>query len=138
MNKDVSMVRVRHWSDVIQAANTSGIKKKVWCEHNGINLNTFYYWQRRIRDFALAGVLTPAGKLTTCCDDDNEDSIPEFFEISLQHDSLPARTFSKSDVASTVSSSTGISIRCGGLEVDICEGFSRSTLSDVLEVLKNV
>ncbi len=43
MDKSVSMIRIKHWADIVQAANESGMKKNEWCENNGVNLNNFYY-----------------------------------------------------------------------------------------------
>ena len=34
-------------------AEASGLTIKEWCEQNGINSNTYYYYLRRIRDAML-------------------------------------------------------------------------------------
>ena len=48
MDKIISDVRRQQWLDIIQACNASGLIKKAWCEQNGINIKSFYYWQRRL------------------------------------------------------------------------------------------
>ena len=49
MDKITSDVRRQQWLDIIQACNASGLTKKAWCEQNGINIKSFYYWQRQLR-----------------------------------------------------------------------------------------
>lgn len=49
MDKITSDVRHKQWLDIIHACNASGLTRKAWCEQNGINIKTFYYWQRQLR-----------------------------------------------------------------------------------------
>ncbi|MDD6547662.1 MAG: hypothetical protein PUF40_01880 [Blautia massiliensis] len=42
-------MRRQQWLDISQACNASGLTKKAWCEQNGINIKSFYYWQRQLR-----------------------------------------------------------------------------------------
>ena len=49
MDKITSDVCRQQWLDIIQACNASGLTKKAWCEQNGINIKSFYYWQRQLR-----------------------------------------------------------------------------------------
>ena len=45
--------RLEKWSAAICAQKASGLTIKEWCEQNGINSNTYYYYLRRIRDAML-------------------------------------------------------------------------------------
>ncbi|MFN2939120.1 IS66 family insertion sequence element accessory protein TnpA [Lachnospiraceae bacterium YH-ros2226] len=49
MDKITSDVRHKQWLDIIHACNASGLTRTAWCEQNGINIKTFYYWQRQLR-----------------------------------------------------------------------------------------
>lgn len=42
-------VRMNQWTNIIAACNTSGMTKTRWCRENGVNIKSFYYWQKRIR-----------------------------------------------------------------------------------------
>lgn len=43
-------VRLRHWTEVIRGCQESGQTIAVYCEANGINEKSYYYWQRKIRE----------------------------------------------------------------------------------------
>lgn len=45
MNQDT---RVQKWKALLAEQATSGLSKKAFCEREGINAATFYYWQRRL------------------------------------------------------------------------------------------
>lgn len=45
--------RLEKWNAAICAQKASGLTIKEWCEQNGINSNTYYYYLRRIRDAML-------------------------------------------------------------------------------------
>lgn len=38
----------KYWQEVLQKQSLSGLSKKAFCEQQGINAPTFYYWQRRL------------------------------------------------------------------------------------------
>ena len=50
--------RLEKWNAAICAQKASGLTIKEWCEENGINSNTYYYYLRRIRD-AMLGSFGP-------------------------------------------------------------------------------
>ena len=45
MNQDT---RVQKWKALLAEQATSGLSKKAFCEREGINAATFYYWHRRL------------------------------------------------------------------------------------------
>ena len=45
--------RLEKWNAAICAQKASGLTIKEWCEQNGINSNTYYYYLARIRDAML-------------------------------------------------------------------------------------
>jgi len=45
MNPDT---RVQKWQALLSEQASSGLSKKAFCEREGINAATFYYWQRRL------------------------------------------------------------------------------------------
>lgn len=42
--------RKKYWQEVLQKQSLSGLSKKAFCEQQGINAPTFYYWQRRLAE----------------------------------------------------------------------------------------
>ena len=36
------------WSKRITACKNSGMRPGEWCEENGINVKTYYYWHRKL------------------------------------------------------------------------------------------
>lgn len=41
-------LRVQKWQALLSEQASSGLSKKAFCEREGINAATFYYWQRRL------------------------------------------------------------------------------------------
>jgi len=49
-NKQMSrLVRLREWSDVLRRRRESGLTVRAYCDENGINEKTYYYWQNKVR-----------------------------------------------------------------------------------------
>ena len=44
-------MRITAWADMIRKRNESGQTISEWCTNNGINLKTFYYRQRKVREY---------------------------------------------------------------------------------------
>ena len=44
-------IRIRAWSDMVREQNESGLSVSEWCINNGINLKTYYYRQRKVREY---------------------------------------------------------------------------------------
>jgi len=53
--------RLTHWSRVLQEHHQSGLIIKDYCESIGIHPNTYYYWQRKVRE----ATYTPRKELDT-------------------------------------------------------------------------
>ena len=61
MEKYVQDIRLKQRSELIEAANSSGLPRKVWLEENRISKDAFYYWQRKVRKYyAELNGLVPA------------------------------------------------------------------------------
>jgi hypothetical protein len=59
MTKECRMV---YWTDVIQQSQESGLSNRAYCQREGINERTYYYWQRKIR--------AAANEQIACCPDE--------------------------------------------------------------------
>lgn len=49
-------VKLRQWTEIITSCRNSGMNIRAWCNENGINEKQYYYWQRKLREMALANV----------------------------------------------------------------------------------
>ena len=58
MDQEVNIIRTENWKRLIMEANRSGLSKSEWCRQNGINIKTFFYWQRKIRLMEAEKVLS--------------------------------------------------------------------------------
>lgn len=135
------MVRTRQWVKLLQMANESGLSRRDWCEKNGISMNTFYYWQRKLRGLAFDKTMDHSLSDFSQNPDSNQNQ--DFFEISVPDPVSPAPFCGRPgpsvpDLSSSGSSGSGISIRSGAWTLDIAENFSRQTLRSVLEVMRDV
>ena len=43
-------VRMNEWMSQIQAQKASGMTIQQWCEENGVNIKTYYYRLRKVRE----------------------------------------------------------------------------------------
>lgn len=150
MEKKESMIKLRRWTRVVEAANASNLSRSEWCKKMGITENAFYYWQRRVRNYIMNQVPGKEESVANTSFSDavseNSENTPDFFEIVIPESSAVSSLISKSDDIVSVSpdnssSASGngcITIRCGSFSIDVTEGFSKSTFQSVLEVMAHV
>lgn len=59
----ISLVDAKHesylqlWRGRVMECRNSGKSVAVWCEENGINIKTYYYWQKQVWDKATNTVI---------------------------------------------------------------------------------
>jgi hypothetical protein len=53
--------RIRQWSEVVTECQRSGMPVRTWCTEHGICRQTYYFWQKRVREAAFANALTAQG-----------------------------------------------------------------------------
>jgi putative transposase len=61
--------RLSQWAQIIQARNESGKSVKDFCEDAGINKNSYFYWQRKLREAACNGL--------TGATDESKEIVPD-------------------------------------------------------------
>ena len=50
--------RLAHWAQAIQDRTDRGLSIRSYCEEVGMHENTYYYWQRKLREAACTGMQT--------------------------------------------------------------------------------
>ena len=48
--------RLTHWAQVMRERTEKGLSVRAYCEEAGIHENTYFYWQRRLREAAYSGI----------------------------------------------------------------------------------
>lgn len=108
--------RKQQWSKTIQACQSSGQTVVSWCEENGINIKSYYYWLRKLRIDAL-----------------EETSLP----VPLQEEA--PTIFKKLEVTSPLpNTQAAVIIRLPNATLEINEGASQQTVQAVLLALQSV
>ncbi len=136
MKGEFDKAKMRRWAELIRQANDSPLDRETWCKENAVSLSSFYYWQRRIRKFALNQMLAPTDQQALLPDTTQESTSAheDCYEITL-----PSLMSSQSHPKDVSNSTKGtISIRYGDFSIDVEEGFSTEALSSVLKVLNHV
>ena len=105
--------RLKQWTKIVQACQTSEITVVSWCAQNNVNVKSYYYWLRRLRSMACK-----AGELSIRSNE--QQIIPLAFKQT------------ESSVAAA------ITIHLPTVSVDIPDGTSRATIEAVLAALKNI
>ena len=49
-----SEYRMAHWAGIIKERAESGLTVKAYCETAGVHPNSYFYWQRKLREAACA------------------------------------------------------------------------------------
>ena len=56
-------VRLRQWGENMHQRQVSGLPINKWCEAQGIRRQQYFYWQRKLREAACAGLAAREGTL---------------------------------------------------------------------------
>ena len=103
-------VRMAQWQSIIKECKESGMTVAEFCEDRNISWHAYYYWLRKIRDY----ITQPQSSET----------------VFVQ---LPSPV----EVASPANPGT-ITIRIGGVAVEVEGNVNRASLKNVLKVLQEI
>ena len=114
-----SQLRLQQWAQIISDCQASDMTVVAWCEANNINIKSYYYWLRKVRNHTL-------------------EQMPELTEnlpVPMEDDSV---TFKKLDVQTPVAAAAAVIIRLPNATVEVSEGTSQQTVQAVLMALQAV
>ena len=119
VQKMTQEIRIKQWVDIIRECRNSGMTNKSWCEEQGVNLKSYYYWQRKVR--RIAGekyAMVQSSKNPIAC----EDAKPVFTEMRLPkyETTTPA-----------------VTLRIDSAVLEIQNEAERTTIENVLQALRN-
>lgn len=134
MNKEVRMVRLQQWMDLLQQVAASGIPKCTWCDQNGVPRRQFFYWQKKVQEYILSqqqpGLPLPADGEGSGVSGLLSPKAPAFCELK------PSSLLHGSHVEPTTSLSAGIMLQIGQYQVFVGNTADEHTLAMVLSVLR--
>ena len=115
-----SQLRLQQWAQVIADCQASDMTVVSWCEANNINIKSYYYWLRKVRNHTL-------------------EQMPELTEnLPVPAEDEPV-TFKRLDVQTPVPAlSAAVIIRLPNATVEVSEGTSQQTVQAVLMALQAV
>lgn len=112
--------RLQHWIQIIKECHQSGKTVKGWCAQQGINVKSYYYWQKQIRESACNGLLV--------CQQTGKEAIavtkPVFTELNLPETRRNA--------------GTAVTIRFHEAVIEIQNGTDASVIENALRALKSL
>jgi putative transposase len=111
--------RLAQWAQAMRerAANRQGIDE--FCQARGVSRNTYFYWQRKLRE-AAAGQLASAGQ-------------------AEPQTALVAQGWVEASAAAPESApKAGLTLRVGGAEIQVHQGFDAELLALVCKALMAV
>lgn len=133
MDRSVYEVRLQKWIGIMQEYGASGMSKAAWCELHGIKRRSFFYWQKKLQEYALEKMHDskegiPGSKLSLT----QGTNTVTFCEISPKQLSPKASNPERMEV---VPFQAEMAIQVGGYNILIGSNVSERALSTVLGVI---
>jgi len=109
--------RLSHWAQIMQDRTSSGMSIRAYCKEKGIGTNVYHYWQRKLREAA-------AQQLAEAHPEQTQALVPSgWAAINPAEEAAPKQE-------------GGLTLRVGGVEIQIQEGFDEALLASVCRVLQ--
>lgn len=64
---------MREWAEMVRECRSSGLTVKEWCINNDVNIKTYYYRLKRVRDFICDNKLV---NINNVCSSAHHDIVP--------------------------------------------------------------
>ncbi len=128
MDRNSHKVRHNRWLQILTECNNrdQSISKTQWCQNNGVNIKSFYYWQRQFRNELL--VLSQS----------SSKHVPAFVDITSDISSQVSKTIpiSPNDLATEKTLIPELMIQSGDFRVYVSGTVQEQTLDTVIRVLR--
>ena len=116
-------ILLTEWAERIHNCQTSGMKVPEWCSQNGVNIKTYYYWLKRVREKALACIPS----LPTAASDNAK--------LSTSGERI---SFKSLEVQVPISSfQAAVIVRLPNVTLEVANGATQHTVEAVLLALKS-
>ena len=115
-----SQLRLQQWAKIIADCQASDMTVVAWCKANNINIKSYYYWLRKVRNHTL----------------EQMPQLTENLPVPTEDDPV---TFKRLDVQTPVpEAAAAVIIRRPNATVEVNEGTSQQTVQAVLMALQAV
>ena len=115
-----SQLRLQQWAQIISDCQASDMTVVAWCEANNINIKSYYYWLRKVRNHTL----------------EQMPQLTENLPVPTEDDPV---TFKRLDIQTPVpEAAAAVIIRLPNATVEVNEGTSQQTVQAVLMALQAV
>jgi hypothetical protein len=74
--------RIQQWAEVVAECQQSDMPVRTWCAEHGICRQTYYFWQKRVREAAFANALTAQGSMGIAPPVRQEPAQTQFVQIA--------------------------------------------------------
>ena len=109
--------KMAEWTQLLKERAASGLNIKEFCEQRGIPRQTYHYWQTKLREAA-------AQQLNQPC-----TSEPEPQALA------PVNWTQVTEEIAPMPEPQGLTLRIGGAEIEVREGFDEALLASVCRTL---
>ena len=120
--------KLSEWSERIRACRTSGKPVKTWCEENGINIKSYYRWERLYMAEAAMRIQLPEGQAT---------GTGALVRIEPEKLSVSRESVQEPESAGFCSGQ-GILLRHGAVELEMPEGMAMSRIAELVKALNSI
>ena len=93
--------RMTHWAQLLQERAASGLNVQDFCLDKGITRNTYFYWQKKLREAACARLVEANPKTTDLTvqsfaevrlsGTDDKQALPQFDQVCIETGSYKIR-----------------------------------------------
>ena len=109
--------RLSHWAQIMQERQETGLSIRAYCLQIGIAVNTYFYWQRRVRAAACQELMPAAHKQS------EEALVPSGWAICKTEEPQPSEK------------AHGVTVEIGGCRIAVEDGTDPGLLAKVCRVL---
>lgn len=110
--------RLSHWAGIIRERAERGMSIRLFCRETGIHENTYFYWQRKLREAACTGL--------------REGNLP-----SPSQTAMTPGGWAKLSVQEDQTSNSGLSIVVNGCQIQVLPNTDINLLGRVCQALKS-
>ena len=115
-----AQLRLQEWAGLIAQCQSSYMTVAAWCEANGINIKSYYYWLKKVRLHTL-------------------DNLPALTESLPEKREEPPVVFKSLEVTSPViQMQASVIVHLPQATLEVAQGVDRQTVEAVLLALKSV
>ncbi len=117
--------RLSQWSQALQERLSTGESIKAFCQSRGISRNTYFYWQRKLRE-------TACSKLSTQQEAEEKSLIPNGWTVCTPKETAVALE------EKTIAASNSVTVEIGKCRVEVTVGTDSGLLAKACRILASL